>query len=164
LFGNLGSTTLAVPECMGSPMSQGRRFIALVLWSLSAPSAFGQTPQLLLFGGEDQKTFLGCLNCSPSDSRSICDQFGEYGSESNGESIWSQFGNFGSNFSNDSPWNQFSTSGPMVMDKSGQSYGRFTSNRSASDRTQIGALNRLTDLIARGTDLDKARDLFCANN
>jgi hypothetical protein len=140
-----------------------RSVLALALWSFGARCAFGQTPQLLLFGGEDQKTFLGCLNCSQSDSGSICDQFGEYGSESDGGSIWSQFGNFGSSFSNDSPWNQFSTSGPVVVDKSVQSYGRFTSNRSASDRTQIGALNRLTDLIARGTDLDKARDMFCAN-
>jgi hypothetical protein len=135
--------------------------LALALWSFGAPCAFGQAPQLLLFGGDDQKTFLGCLNCPQSDSRSICDQFGEYGSQFNGESIWSQFGNFGSPFSDDSPWNQFSTSGPMIMDKSGQSYGRFTSNRSASDRTQIDALNRLADRVARGTDLDKARDLFC---
>jgi hypothetical protein len=135
--------------------------LALALWSFSAPCAFGQTPQLLLFGGEDHHIFLGCLNCPQSDSRSICDQFGEYGSESNGDSIWSQFGNFGSSFASDSPWNQFSTSGPMIVDESGRSYGRFTSNRSAPDRTQIEALNRLADLVARGTNLDKARDLFC---
>jgi hypothetical protein len=135
--------------------------LALALWSFGARCAFGQTPQLLLFGGEGQKVFLGCLNCSQSDRSSICDQFGEYGSQSNGGSIWSQFGNFGSPFSDDSPWNQFSTSGPMIVDKSGRSYGRFTSNRSAPDRTQIDPLNRLADLVARGTELDKARDLFC---
>jgi hypothetical protein len=135
--------------------------LAWALWSFSAPSAFGQTAQLLLFGGEDQKTFLGCLNCSQFDGRSICDQFGEYGSQFNDGSIWNQFGNFGSPFSNDSPWNQYSTSGPMIVDKSGQSYGRFTSNRSAPDRTQIDALNRLADSVARDADLDKARDLFC---
>ena len=135
--------------------------LAWALWSFSTPSAFGQTSQLLLFGGEDQKTFLGCLNCSQSDSRSICDKFGEYGSQFNDGSIWNQFGNFGSPLSSDSPWNQYSTSGPIVMDKSGQSYGRFTSNRSAPDRTRIEALNRLADSVTRETDLEKARDLFC---
>jgi len=135
--------------------------LAFALWCLSTPAALGQTPQLLLYGGDDHKIFLGCLNCTQSDSRSICDQFGEYGSQFNGGSIWSQFGSFGSQFASDIPWNPFSTSGPMIVDKSGQSYGRFTSNRSASDRTQIGPLNRLTDLVSRGTDLEKARDLFC---
>jgi hypothetical protein len=135
--------------------------LAFALWGLGTSAAFGQMPQLLLFGGEDNNIFLGCLNCSQSDRRSICDQFGEYGSQFNGESIWNPFGNFGSPFSSDSPWNQSSTSGPMIVDKSGKSYGRFTSNRSASDRTQIDALNHLVDLVARGTDLDKARDLFC---
>jgi hypothetical protein len=133
--------------------------LVLALWGLNAPAAFGQGPQLLLF--DDDHNFLGCLNCSQIDKESICDQYGEYGSQSDGGSIWNQFGNFGSEFLNDSPWNQDSNSGPVIVDRSGKSYGRFTANRSASDRTQIDVLNRLTDLVSRGTDLDKARDLFC---
>jgi hypothetical protein len=130
-------------------------------WSLGTSVTFGQTPQLLLFGSSDHKTFLGCLNCSQFDSGSLCNQFGQYGSQFNTGSIWNQFGHFGSKFSSDSPWNQFSTSGPVIVDRSGQFYGRFTANKFVSDRTHIEALNQLAELIADGTDLDKARDLFC---
>jgi hypothetical protein len=132
----------------------------LAVYSFSLPAAFGQTPQLLLFD-DDHKTFLGCLNCPQFDKGSICDQYGEYGSQFDGGSIWNPMGNFGSAFSDASPWNQFSTSGPVIVDKSGKSYGRFTANRSAPDRTQIDVLNRLTDSVSRGTDLDAARDSFC---
>ena len=134
--------------------------LILVLCGLNAPAALGQSPQLLLFD-EDHKTFLGCLNCSRTDKDSICDLYGEYGSPFNSGSIWNSFGNFGSELSNDSPWNQFSSSGPVIVDRAGQSYGRFTANRSATDRTHIDVLNRITDLVSRGTDLDKARDMFC---
>jgi hypothetical protein len=120
-----------------------------------------QSPALLLFGDEDHTTFLGCLNCSKFDGNSICNQFGEYGSKYSISSIWNEFGTFGSMFSIQSPWNQFSTFGPVIVDYSGQFYGRFTSNRVAGGRTRIQALNELADAVAGGVDLDKARQSFC---
>jgi hypothetical protein len=128
------------------------------LWSSQARA---QSAALLLYGGSDHKTFLGCLNCSKFDSSSICNQFGQVGSQFDSSSIWNQFGHFGSQFSNESPWNAFSSQGPVIVDRSGKFYGRFSANKFVCDRTRIEPLNQLADLVADGTDLDKARDLFC---
>jgi hypothetical protein len=140
------------------------RALAILVAILSTCSAsYGEVPALLLFGDSDHKTFLGCLNCSQFDSASICNKFGQSGSQFNSESIWNQFGHFGSKFSSDSPWNKFSASGPVIVDKSGNFYGRFTANKFASDRTRIEAFNQLADAVAEGMDLDKARDGFCGD-
>jgi hypothetical protein len=123
--------------------------------------AYGQTPPLLLFGGRDHKTFLGCLNCSKYDSGSVCNRYGRSGSEYSSDSIWNPYGHFGSEYSADSPWNQYSSSGPVIVDNSGRFYGRFSANKYVSDRTQIRPLNQLADIVASGASLDAARDLFC---
>ena len=124
--------------------------LTLVLWgALNSPS-YGQTPALLLFGDSDHKTFLGCLNCSKYDSGSVCNKYGDQGSKYNSDSIWNRYGDFGSTYSSDSPWNQYSSSGPVIVDNSGQFYGRFTANKYVSDRTQIQALNQLADVVAGG--------------
>jgi hypothetical protein len=135
--------------------------IALLIFSQQ--TSLSQTPSLLLFGGRDHKTFLGCLNCSQFDSGSICNEFGHSGSRFSSESIWNEFGKYGSEFSSDSPWNDFSSSGPVIVDRSGKFYGRFTANQFASDRTRIEALNRLADLVAKGAGREKARKSFCGD-
>ena len=86
---------------------------------------------------------------------------GEQGSKYSSYSIWNAYGNFGSKYSSDSPWNQYTSDGPVIVDNSGQFYGRFTANKYVTDRTQIKALNQLADIVAGGADLDAARDLFC---
>lgn len=127
----------------------------------AVPALCQSGPELLLFGGNDHKTFLGCLNCSSFSSDSVCNEFGRAGSQFNSESIWNQFGHYGSQFSSESPWNRFSSSGPVIVDRSGNFYGRFTANQFASDRTRVPAFNKLANLVADGMDLSKARDLFC---
>lgn len=126
-----------------------------------APDSNAQSVALLLFGGTDHKTFLGCLNCNRFDTGSICNRFGEAGSKFNTNSIWNRFGEFGSKFSTVSPWNRFSTDAPVIVDNSGTFYGYFTANKYLSGRTQIAALNQLADLVAEIGDPDKARDLYC---
>jgi len=63
----------------------------LVALVLSTTAAQAQTPELLLFGGDNHKTFLGCLNCDRFDSRSVCNGFGDHGSHFSSESIWNRF-------------------------------------------------------------------------
>ena len=133
----------------------------LGVWLSFATSTHGQTPALLLFGDSDHKTFLGCLNCNKYDGGSVCNKYGEQGSKYSSYSIWNAYGNFGSKYSSDSPWNQYTSDGPVIVDNSGQFYGRFTANKYVTDRTQIKALNQLADIVAGGADLDAARDLFC---
>jgi hypothetical protein len=138
-----------------------RGITGVAFWLVLCTAAHSQTAALLLFGDSDHKTFLGCLNCSKYDSGSVCNKYGDNGSKYNTDSIWNPYGDFGSKYSSDSPWNRYSSDGPVIVDKSGQFYGRFTANKYATDRTQIPALNRLADTVADGTDLDDARNLLC---
>jgi len=134
----------------------------LVVLALAATIAQAQTPELLLFGGDDHKTFLGCLNCSPFDSRSICNRFGDYGSPFSSNSIWNRFGHYGSRFSSFSPWNRFASDPPVIVDRDGNFYGYFTANRYHLERTKIKFFAIFLDNVDElYEDLDRARDLFC---
>jgi hypothetical protein len=134
--------------------------LACVLIVVQVGSA--QTPALLLFGSKDHNVFLGCLNCGRFDSSSVCNRFGDFGSRFSDKSIWNRFGDYGSRFSSESPWNKFAADPPVVVNKDGQFYGYFTSNKYHDKRTNIrsflGFLDNVDDV---NNDLDKARDTFC---
>jgi hypothetical protein len=127
-----------------------------------SPTLRGQDKALLLFGGQDHKTFLGCLNCNRFQSSSVCNKFGEFGSKFPSDSIWNKFGNYGSKFSSDSPWNKFSTTAPIIADRDGNSYGYFSTNKFHNDRTRIAWLVHILDSFTESGDLDATRDLMCA--
>ena len=118
---------------------------------------------LLLFGGNDHKTFLGCLNCGKSDDASICNKFGTYGSKFNEVSIWNKFGTYGSKFNEGSPWNKFSNSAPIIVDKNGNAYGYFSTNKFHNNRTRIKSYVTLLDWAADNDDLEQARNASCGN-
>ena len=94
----------------------------------SAPLATGR---LLIFGGDEHKVFLGCLSCDEFDTDSVRNQFGSHGSQFASESILNQFGEYGSAFSTHSACNAMASDPPVVVDDSGQAYGRLTVNSSA---------------------------------
>ena len=136
--------------------------VAVILLIAECATCYGQTP-LLLFGDNAHQTFLGCLNCSKFDSASICNKFGQLGSLFTSDSIWNASGRFGSKNSSDSPWNVFSTTGPLIVDESGQFYGRFTASKFVPDRTRIRALNQLSELVAEGMSLRDAHERLCGD-
>jgi len=121
------------------------------------------TPALLLFGGKDHKTFLGCLNCAATSSGSVCNKYG-IGSKYDADSIWNRYGDFGSRYSSDSPWNKYTTDAPIIVDKEGNSYGYFSANPYHSDRTRIKWFLRILDFQAEHDDLEATRDLMCNND
>jgi hypothetical protein len=133
-------------------------FVFALLVGLPCHAQAGKA--LLLFGGKDHKTFLGCLNCSPKSEGSVCNKFG-VGSKFDTNSIWNKFGDFGSKFSEYSPWNKFSTSAPIIVDKDGGSYGYFSANKFHTDRTKIKWFVRILDFQADHDDLEATRDLMC---
>ncbi|MFZ7260855.1 hypothetical protein [Avibacterium avium] len=100
----------------------------IVTIGLFISSSIMADPAYLLFGGNNHEKFLGCLNCNSFDSNSVWNEFGKYGSEFYSDSIWNEFGIYGSEFSSESPWNEFSTNGPIIVDNSGNYYGKFTIN------------------------------------
>ncbi len=104
-----------------------------------AGPALAQEPEYLLYGGKQGNTFLGCLNCSRFDSSSIWNQLGPHGSEFDNATIWSKTGIYGSPYQELSPWHPHSFEGPVVRDKTGKSYGKFTRNQ-FDDQTKVESL------------------------
>ncbi len=140
-------------------MKKVTEFLAIIL--LCAGTSFEQQNKaLLLFGGEDHKTFLGCMNCAARDTSSVCNKYGK-GSKYEADSIWNKYGDFGSKYSANSPWNKFTASAPIIVDKDGASYGYFTANRFHTDRTKIKRFVQILDFQTENDDLAATFDLMC---
>jgi hypothetical protein len=145
---------------------QARRFAGiLALCAMCSPPlarAKTQNVALLLFGGANHKTFLGCLNCARFDSSSVCNRLGEFGSRFSDTSIWNRFSDYGNRFANTGAWNRLATDPPVIVDRDGSSYGYFTANRYYPSRTKIRAFLAFLDNVDDvNADLQKARDAFC---
>mgnify|MGYP000418681330 CR=1 FL=1 len=97
-------------------------------------------PEYLLYGGKHHSVFLGCLNCSRFDSRSVWNKLSPYGSEFDGATIWNKTGDYGSPHKPLSPWHPHSFDGPVVKDSEGKSYGTFTRNVHDEKRTKVESL------------------------
>ena len=52
-----------------------------------------------LFGGQDHKTYLGCLNCGQYASASVSNSYGDFGNAYSSSSIFNSYGEFGSAYS-----------------------------------------------------------------
>lgn len=100
---------------------------------------FSQT--LYIYGGEDHDVFLGKLNASKYDSKSIWNEYGTYGSEYNANSIWNEYGTYGSEYSSYSPFNSYASYPPVIVDEEGNFYGYFTVNKYKSKRANFDLVN-----------------------
>lgn len=107
-------------------------FVTLMLVGLGV-----QAEDVLLFGGENNKQFLGCVNCSEYDAASINNEFGRYGSRYSATSIWNEYGVYGSRYSQSSPMNPYASNPPVVVDRSGRFYGYLTNNPALGRTVQI---------------------------
>src|SRR5262245_5333373 len=63
-------------------------------------------PKLMVFGGEGNRTYLGCLNCSELSADSIKNEAGLHGSAQAPESIFNFHGQYGSPYAAYSPCNK----------------------------------------------------------
>lgn len=106
----------------------------------AATNASSSSNELLLFGGQGHKTFLGCLNCSKYDSGSLQNAYGQYGSRYGAASIMNPYNEFGSKFSATSACNPHAADPPVIVDRGGRFYGRLTMNRYRMDVTKDSAL------------------------
>lgn len=139
-----------------------KHLLAALLFSVSTSSSAQSNVALLLFGGKDHKSFLGCLNCNQYSTGSVCNKYGEHGSKYSSESIWNKYGNFGSRYSGGSPWNKYASEPPVIVDKEGKFYGYLTANPYNSNRTRIKLYVALTDLWEEITDdSEQISDKFC---
>tara|TARA_R110002049_G_scaffold83103_2_gene211225 strand:+ start:3179 stop:3532 length:354 start_codon:yes stop_codon:yes gene_type:complete len=91
----------------------------------------------MLFGGDNHKEYLGCLNCSEYSSESVWNEYSQYGNEYNSNSIWNEYGTYGNEYGQYCPWNEYASDPPVIVDEKGNFYGYFTANEYHSKRTEI---------------------------
>lgn len=135
--------------------------LSLLVCLLALPTP-ALSNELLLFGGDGNRDYLGCLVCSEYRSDSVCNEFGTYGNEF-GSNMWNEFSSpYGNEFSSCSPWNEFSTSTcvPVLVDRQGNFYGYFTVNYHRSNAVSFAEnLNRIYK--SQNEDVEKTRELIC---
>ncbi len=96
-------------------------FIVCCIFSMHC--IFSQT--LYIYGGEDHDVFLGKLNASKYDSKSI----------------WNEYGTYGSEYSSYSPFNSYASYPPVIVDEEGNFYGYFIVNKYKSKRANFDLVN-----------------------
>ncbi len=75
----------------------------------STAPAISPNLKLMIFGGANHGTYLGCLNCSEYAADSVWNKYGSSGSPYSAESIFNHYSQFGSPYSTESACNQFAT-------------------------------------------------------
>ena len=139
-------------------------FIAITMATTFPEAAKAQTPALLLFGGNNHKVFLGCLNCNRFDQGSVCNRYASHGSRFSSKSIWNGHSIYGSRYSTYSPWNRHASNPPVIVDRDGNFYGYFTANRFHARRTTSAFFLAFLDNVDEvNNDRERARDIFCGD-
>jgi len=82
----------------------------------------------MIFGGQDHKTYLGCLSCNEYASDSVFNSYGNNGNPYSSQSIWNHYSEFGAPYSTYSACNQYASDPPVIVDQNGTFYGRLTVN------------------------------------
>ena len=83
--------------------------------------------EILIFGGDNNKEFLGCLTCNEMAGNSIWNEMSTYGWK-NGYGKWNPYGQFKNSYSNYSACNEYTTNSPVLVDRNGKFFGRLTLN------------------------------------
>lgn len=114
--------------------------VAEGLAQTAAMTGPASTGKLLVFGGPNNKTFLGCLSCGQYDTDSLLNQYGSFGSAYSSSSIANRFSQFGSKYSPYSACNAYASDPPIVVTSEGQAVGRLTVNTYNPNRIKSPAV------------------------
>jgi hypothetical protein len=109
-------------------------FLGLIIVLFSLPTS-AQT--LHIYGGRNHDVYLGCLNCSDFNHKSIWNEYGDYGSVYSEYSIWNEYGDYGDEYSDYSPWNSYADNPPVLVDIYGGFYGYLTTNKYKYNRADF---------------------------
>jgi hypothetical protein len=96
--------------------------------------------QLLVFGGVNRETFLGCL-CQEQHPDSIFNLLGEHGSHDSPSSLRNKFARYGSNHDDTSACSPAAKHPPVVLAADGKTLGLLSVNRSLERRIQAPSVN-----------------------
>ena len=98
-----------------------------ILCAALGTSAIAQSKDVLIFGGDGHKEFLGCLTCDEFATDSVWNEFSSYG-WSNSFAVWNPFGQYKNPYSSYSACNEYASDPPVLVDRTGGFYGRLTIN------------------------------------
>lgn len=118
---NIGACSPAARQRTGAAISGAATGAA----EASAPQSFSK---VMIFGGQDHKTYLGCLSCNEYASDSVYNSYGNSGSPFSTQSIWSHYSEYGSPYSSYSACKPYASDPPVIVDQNGIFYGRLTLN------------------------------------
>lgn len=82
--------------------------------------------KIMVFGGPNHRTYLGCLSCNQYDTQSVFNSHGTFGSAYSTESIFNRYGDYGSPYSSYSACSAYASDPPVIVDEQGRYYGRLT--------------------------------------
>ncbi|MEL3909122.1 MAG: hypothetical protein P1P64_08995 [Treponemataceae bacterium] len=82
----------------------------------------------------DDGTFLGTFE-DKYETKSIFNEYGDYGSKYSTDSIFNKYGDYGSDYSDYSPFNKYASNAPWLYDNYGNCYGRLSVNKYADGVT-----------------------------
>jgi hypothetical protein len=116
-----------------------------IVFALIAFISLNAKAQFKIYGGKKHNQFLGCLNCDTEDLNSIWSPYSDYGIIHGANSIWNPDGKYGSKTSNYSPFNEKAQYPPVILDRSGKSYGYFTINKKFPNRSLNGLANDICE-------------------
>lgn len=134
----LCATVLSIAGCTRRQWGAAAAGAAVGAGAKPAPA------KLMLFGGLNHKTYLGCLNCSNYATDSISNEYGTHGSSYSSDSIKNHYSQYGSAYSTYSACSPYATDPPVIVDSNGSYYGRLTLNEY---HAQIGVGRRYIEWL-----------------
>lgn len=93
-----------------------------------ASSAAVATGKVMLFGGPERQTYLGCISCHATSPESVFNPVGTFGSVVSPTSIFNRVGQYGSPVSRYSVCNPVAMEPPILVDDYGNARGLLTLN------------------------------------
>jgi hypothetical protein len=108
-----------------------RQVVAALAMLLTSSGLLAADRPLYIFGGDDHKTFLGCLNCSSTHPKSVWNEMSQFGFR-NDFGVWNSYGQFINPYSAHSMCGEYARDPPIIVDDEGNAYGRMTINEFAT--------------------------------
>ena len=120
-------------------------FVAGVGQAAARSSSNVSATKLMVFGGDNHKTYLGCLSCSEYAADSVFNEYGPSGSRYSQTSILNPYSPYGSPYSQHSACNPHASDPPVIVDQDGKFFGRLTVN---AYHPQATSMSNMKDWLA----------------
>src|SRR5579883_1940199 len=99
---------------LGGAMRLFGGVVCTLLLAVVAVAYAQGSPEVLIFGGQGHREFLGCLNCSEMSPNSVWNDMSQYG-WGNGFATWNPFGPYKNPYGSESACNEYANDPPVLV-------------------------------------------------